>query len=84
MGASLAVLREYFLRKKKKIETTHKDLCINCLFFKRDTASWGYCKYNAPIVVYRNERLHPSTETKWPSVDINEWCGQHAPKTFNG
>ena len=63
---------------KKVAEQQNLGECKNCKFYQEVSGSWGYCKFNAPVIITK----HPDTkewpwiESTWPKVFPEDWCGQ--------
>ena len=50
-----------------------RETCETCRYFQRyDRGDYGQCRFNAPIIVSD----HEGTETLWPEVHVDHWCGQ--------
>lgn len=60
--------------KKQKPE------CSKCIYFRSFGNGLGECRRNAPIIVKRDDRVWPNTETKWPVVSAEDWCGEFIQK----
>jgi len=50
--------------------------CKNCIFF-HEINIWGECRRYAPR--YSNEVGINGTQTVWPEVGSNQWCGEFSP-----
>jgi hypothetical protein len=56
--------------------------CKNCKFYQEVNNMWGYCKFNAPVIITKHpdSKEWPFTESTWPKVFPEDWCGQFKKK----
>ena len=67
--------------------------CLICKFYQSKTPSYGICRRNPPQIITRVHTLAANdnacryepevdscTETEWPEVKPDDWCGEHASK----
>lgn len=54
--------------------------CLNCMYFMEaeDTAGYFCRRYPPQIMFEQFEDGSGQFVSAWPSIDPNEWCGEHA------
>lgn len=51
--------------------------CANCLYFKPNDHSSGYCHRNSPTAVPWLDDTNPANGAYWPIVQLSDWCGDY-------